>query len=222
MRSPSEAVRGPGPPPIAGTRLERLSSLPDAAEPRGPNLLAARHAAGTTRSNGATKASTKPTPRMARFTSIPGLGSATRAGPIGINGDAAMATATATSAPKRVTIPTRRSDNTTRSRRLIPRALKTGCSLESRRTWRPMSWDMTASAISPARAAKMARAIASGWIARSVAAACASRSPTKTCPPVLDENRGEEANELVWLKKADLFAPARRVTAPPSDPCSPL
>ena len=42
---------------------------------------------------------TNPMPRIDRLTSIPGLGSANRAVPMGISGDAATATATAITAP---------------------------------------------------------------------------------------------------------------------------
>ena len=49
-----------------------------------------------------------PMARKAALTSTPGWVSATRAGPIGINGDARTATATARSAPEPAISPTRR------------------------------------------------------------------------------------------------------------------
>ena len=110
-----------------------------------------------------------PAPRIARLTSTPGCGSASRAGPIGISGDAAMATATATMAPVTVTIPSRASDRVTSAARFTPSARRMGNSAASSASWRLSSWPMTASAISPASPAKTASATASGLMARSVA-----------------------------------------------------
>ena len=106
---------------------------------------------------------------MARLTSTPGCGSASRAGPIGISGDAAMATATAMTPPARVTTARRARDSATRLPRVAPIARSTGNSAESRASCRLSSWPMTASAIRPASAANAASAIACGrmacWVA---------------------------------------------------------
>ena len=91
---------------------------------------------------------TNPMPRIGTLTSIPGLGSANRAGPMGISGDAAMAIATATTAPAVVTRATLARDSTARPDRLMPRARRIGNSAESRMSWRFSSCPTTASAIS--------------------------------------------------------------------------
>ena len=54
------------------------------------------------------------------MTSIPGCGSARRAGPIGISGEAATATATAMTAPVTVTAASRTSDRTASWPRVMP------------------------------------------------------------------------------------------------------
>ena len=119
---------------------------------------------------------------MARLTSTPGLGSANRAGPIGISGDAATAMATATAAPAVVTIATLARDSTARPDRPMPSARSTGNSAESRTSWRLSSCPMMASAIRPTSAAKIASAAASGRIARWVAAYAVARWTTWTPP----------------------------------------
>ena len=81
-----------------------------------------------------------------------------------------MATATATTAPATVTAASRASDSAARLARVMPSARRTGNSTESRTSWRASSWPMTASPISPARAANTASATACGRIAHSVAA----------------------------------------------------
>src|SRR5213083_2293726 len=90
--------------PVPG--LERHPH-PQAARHR----AAARTAAGATTSSGAAAMTANPAPRMARLTSTPGLGSAARAGPMGISGDAAIATTTAAAAPAVVMIAPLASDS---------------------------------------------------------------------------------------------------------------
>ncbi len=67
-----------------------------------------------------------PRPRIAGFTWMPGSGSASRAGPIGISGDAATAIATATQAPAVHTTPARNTASQNSCRRPVPSALRTG------------------------------------------------------------------------------------------------
>ena len=112
---------------------------------------------------------------MARLTSTPGLGSADRAGPMGISGDAAIATTTATAAPAVVTTATLASDSAASRDRLMPRPRRIGNSAESRASWRLSSCPMMASMIRPARAAKIASAAASGRMARCAAAYVVAR-----------------------------------------------
>ncbi len=118
------------------------------------------------------------------LTSIPGLGSARRAAPIGMSGEAAMATPTAMRPPALVTTAVRARVNVTSRARVMPRARKTGNSTASRVSWRLSSWAMTAKAMNPASPANSARATASGRMARSVAAASPDRLTMSTFPPV--------------------------------------
>ena len=115
---------------------------------------------------------------------MPGAGSASRAGPIGINGEAAMATPTARTAPARVTAATRARDNPARLARVMPSARRIGNSTESSTSWRASSWPITTSPISPARTANIASATACGRIARSVAATWSDKPMTTICPPL--------------------------------------
>ena len=89
---------------------------------------------------------------------------------MGMSGEATMAIATASTAAAMVRAASRARDRAVRARRDMPRARRIGNSAESRMSWRPSSWVMTASAMSPAMAAKAASANACGVIARSVAA----------------------------------------------------
>ena len=150
---------------------------------------------------------TNPAPRTGRLTSIPGSGSANRACPMGISGDAATATATATTAPAVVTSATLARDSTTRRDRPMPRARRIGNSAESRTSWRSSSCPMTASAISPASAAKIARATASGWMARWAAAYSVARWTIWTAPTWY-----RAARATAWLVNAAAVAPGRRST----------
>jgi hypothetical protein len=126
----------------------------------------------------------KPAPRIARSTSIPGLGSARRAGPIGMSGEAATATATAMAPPATVTAAIRTRDRATSRARVMPRARRMGNSAASRISWRLSSWPMMASAMRPASAAKAPRATASGRMARCVAVTPSDRLMLSICPLV--------------------------------------
>ena len=99
IRTPRAAGTEP-PSPSAGPSRDRCRGAAGSASPSAPGArAAARSAAGTIAISGTPAMTAKPAPRMARLTSIPGLGSASRAGPIGISGDAAMATPTAMAPP---------------------------------------------------------------------------------------------------------------------------
>jgi hypothetical protein len=115
---------------------------------------------------------------------MPGCGSASRAGPIGISGDAATAMATATSAPVTVTIASLASDRMMSAARSTPSTRRMGNSAASSASCLASSWPMTASAISAASPAKTASAMASGPIARSVALTWSDRLMVMTSPPV--------------------------------------
>ena len=180
-RPGSNAIATPTPPVTEPARVsappirDRCPVWGGSATPSGPPAaLAARQAAPASSASGSSAITAKPGARMARFTSTPGSGSASRAGPIGISGDAAMATATAMTPPARVTMASLASDSATRLARVAPIARSTGNSAESRASCRLSSWPMTASAMRPASAANAARAIASGRMACWVAATWAA------------------------------------------------
>ena len=124
-----------------------------------------------------------PAPRTARLTSIPGSGSAWRAGPIGVSGEAATATATAMMPPATVTAAIRARDTATSLARVIPRARRIGYSAASRMSWRLSSWPMMASVIRPASAANSPSATAYGRMASSVEVT-ASDMLMSSIPPV--------------------------------------
>ena len=156
--------------------------MPPAGHPSAPGArAAARSAAGTITSSGAAAMTRNPVPRMARLTSIPGLGSAARP-PMGMSGEAAMAVPTATTAPAVVTTATLARDSTVSRDLPMPRVRRTGNSAESRMSWRLSSCAMMASAIRPASPAKIARAAASGRMARWVAPYSVARWTTWTFP----------------------------------------
>ena len=162
-----------------GPSREARAGAAGSATPSGPcTRAAARQAAGTSTASGSNAMAAKPTPRMARLTSTPGCGSARRAGPIGMSGEAATAIATATAAPASVTTATRARDRPTSRARVMPSARRIGNSVASRISWRPSSWPMMASAMSPASAANTARAMASGRMACCVAATSSDRLMT--------------------------------------------
>ena len=87
---------------------------------------------------------------------------------------------TASTAPAAVTTASRARDRAASVARLMPRALSTGYSAESRLSCRLSSWPMTASAIRASSAANTPRATACGWIARWVAASSSRRLTTIT------------------------------------------
>ena len=101
---------------------------------------------------------------------------------MGISGDAAIATPTATAAPAMVTTATLARDSAASRDRLMPSARRTGNSAESRASWRLSSCPMMASAIRPASAAKIASAAASGRMARCAAAYAVARWTTWVFP----------------------------------------
>ena len=102
------------------------------ATPRGPCACrAARQAGGTSTARGSSAMAATPAPRIARFTSTPGSGSASRAGPIGMSGDAAIAMATAMIAPVTVTTASRVSERPISASRRTPSARRMGNSAAS-------------------------------------------------------------------------------------------
>ena len=106
IRAPIAAVGAPPRPASAAASRDRAAGS-GCPEPRLPPAPAACQAAGAMTSTGRRAMATSPRPRTPRFTCTPGSGSASRAGPIGINADAATAITTATQAPAVHTTPAR-------------------------------------------------------------------------------------------------------------------
>ena len=184
IRTPIPPVTDPAPPSSEPTRETRLT-LVGSARPSGPRARpAAPQAAGTSTASGTRAKMANPAARTARLTSTPGAGSARRAAPIGMSGEAAMAMPTATSPPAPVITAVRTRDSVTRAPRVMPRARKTGNSAASRVSWRLSNCTMTASAMSPARPANSASATASGRMARWVAATPSDRLMMSIFPPL--------------------------------------
>ena len=118
------------------------------------------------------------------LTSIPGPGSARRAAPMGMSGEAAIAMPTAIRPPAPSPRPCAPGISATSRARVMPRARKTGNSAESRMSWRLSSWTMTARAMSPASPANSASAAACGRMARWVAAVAPDRLTRSILPPL--------------------------------------
>jgi len=132
-RPGSNAICTPMPPVVDPVTLSDLlkdqarAVAGGSATPSGlPALAAARQATGITRASGSSAMATMPPPKMARLTSTPGVGSARLAGPSGISGEAAMATATAMNAPPVVAMPARARLKVASVPRVIPSARRTG------------------------------------------------------------------------------------------------
>jgi len=109
------------------------------------------------------------------LTSTPGSGSASRAEPIGISGEAAIAIATATAAAATVTTASRAMASASKLPLVMPTARRIGNSAASSASCLASSWPRTASEISPASPANTASATACGLMARSVAATSSDR-----------------------------------------------
>ena len=131
------------------SRRDRLSS-PEPPAIRVPKLATRRNE----RDQGEDGGNQQSASQNCQIEVIPGAGSANRAGPMGIRGDATIATTTAPMAPKIVTTPARIRDRMNRSDRVMPMALRVGFSAASSTTWRPISWDITTRVIKPASNAK--------------------------------------------------------------------
>ena len=163
-------VTGPADVSVAVSRDGRVRPAAGSATPSGPIAwLTARQAGRASSASGSAAMTAKPMASTATSACTPGSGSASRAAPIGISGEAATATATARIAPATVTRASRAADRASRLRRVMPNARRIGNSAESSASWRASSWPSTASEITPASAAKIARATASGRMPRSVA-----------------------------------------------------
>ena len=144
---------------------------------------------------------------------IPGDGSASRAAPTGISGDAATATAAARTAPAAVATATSSSPAAVSWRRVIPRAASTRNPELASSSSRPATCVTISSAVHASTSAKMARATTSGWIDRSTAAYSAPWSDGMTCPWVPGNRR---ASACASPPTAAALAPGRSSSSAPS------
>ena len=179
IRTPMPLVTGPADVSAAASSDGRLRPETGSATPSGPGAPSARRtvrqAAGTSTASGSSAMTAKPAASTATFTSMPGAGSASRAEPIGIRGEAAIATATATAAPATVTTASRAMARASRLPLVIPTARRIGNSAASSASCLASSWPRIASEISPASPANTASATACGLMARWVAATSSAR-----------------------------------------------
>ncbi len=174
IRTPIPAVTGSA----RASRCVRAFSGGRVSWSPGAGWPATRQAAGASRSSGSSAMRHAPAPSTATLTSTPGAGSASRAGPMGISGDAATAPATARMLPATLTQASRASEMAIRPGRVVPRARSTGKSAESSTSCRASSWPSTASAMSAISAANAASATTCGRMACCAAAVLAVRSTT--------------------------------------------
>ena len=145
----------------------------------------------------------------------PGSGSARRAAPIGISGDAATATPAATAAPMAVATPTLISPAAISCPRVRPSAASAGISGEHVASNRVAAWPTISSAVTASTSANRASATASGRIARCTAAACAPSSATAAPPPAAGNRR---VSDCARRPNASGEAPGRNLTYAPVAP----
>ena len=146
---------------------------------------ACRHAVTATRAASSTTIAAAPAASTPAFTLTPGSGSASRAGPIGVSGEAAIAIATAPRAPATVAAAVSAMLAANSWRRVMPSAARVPLSWAAVSSVLAATWPTMSSAVSARASANSARAIACGRISRSTVAACVVSSAMNTWPPVL-------------------------------------
>ena len=145
---------------------------------------ACRQAVTATRTRSRAVMAANPTARTGTLTATPGSGSASRAGPIGISGDAATAMTHAPAAPAAEAAVTSARPAAISWRRVMPRAASVPLSWAAASSVRVATWPTISHAHSATASANRPSATACGRIDRSIVAACADSSATKTWPPV--------------------------------------
>ena len=188
----------------------------DGASP-GPAARAdARCQAGhAVQASSTTTIATAPVASTIPATLMPGSGSARRASPIGISGDAATATATAATAPAAPAVPTSTRPAAVSWALVIPSAASVGMAAAAAPSWRTAACPTISSVVTARTSAKSASAIASGRIARCTVAAWVPSSATKIWPPVPGNRR---ASACAWRAEPGGVVPGRRRTDAPSKP----
>ena len=212
-RAPVAAVTGtPAPASHATTpdgRPAVLARAAAAALPADP----ACHAAHAARATSSAAIAAAPRPSTATSALTPGPGSARRAGPIGVSGDAATATATAMTAAAAAAAPTSTSPAAVSWARVMPSAASVALSDEAASSRRVATCPTTNTAVTASTSANSARATAWGRMDRSMTAACVPSSATNTWPFVSGNWR---ASACAWRLKAATVVPGRSRTYAPS------
>jgi len=181
-RTPVTAASGaPARDSRSASRGRRCGGSMTSAAGRAP---ACRHAVTATRAASSTTIAAAPAASTPAFTLTPGCGSASRAGPIGVSGDAAMAITTAPMAPPTVAAAISAMLAANSWRRVMPSAARVPLSWAAAASVRTATWPTMSSAVSASASANSARATACGRIARWMVADCAATSAKNTCLPV--------------------------------------
>ena len=172
----------------------------------------ARHAGTTATATINTTIATNPAASTNQSSARPGCGSAMRAGPIGIIGDAATAMTKARIAPATAASATCSSTTATMCARRIPSEADVALSVELRFTWRATIRPIVTMNVIATSSAKRASATAWGRIACSTCAAWAVSSEMNTPPWVVARNCGSSAIAHAWSPNADFDAPGASAT----------
>ena len=152
------------------------------SEPAAGHGLASRQAGQAAQPTRSPRMAAGPAVSTSQSALIPGDGSASRAAPTGISGDAATATVAARTAPVAVAAATSSRLTAVSWARVIPRATSTWCpELASARS-RLATCVRISSAVPSSTSAKIASATTSGCIDRSTAAYSAPSSAGMICP----------------------------------------
>ena len=213
-RTPSVTVTGaPAPDSHRVIRGWRGSGAA-VSEAAAGHALASRQAGQAAQPTRSPRMATGPAASTSQSVLIPGDGSARRAAPTGVSGDAATATAAARTAPAADAMATSSSPAAVSWPRVIPRTASTRYPELASSSSRPATCVTISSAVHASTSAKIASATASGCIDRSTAAYSAPSSDGMTCPWVPGNRR---ASACASPPTAAALAPGRSSTPAPSN-----
>ena len=188
---------------------ERLPARHGALPGPAARADARRQAGHAVHASSSTTMATAPAVSTVPATLTPGSGSARRASPIGISGDAATATATAATAPTAPATPTSTRPAAVSWALVIPSAARVGWSAAAAASWRTAACPTISSIVTARTSAKSASEIASGRIACSTVAAWVPSSATMIWPPVRGNRR---ASDCAWRPNPAAVVPGRSLT----------
>ena len=211
-RTPSMTVTGaPAPDSHAAIRGWRDGGV--AVGGAAGHALASRQAGQAAQPTRSPTMATGPAVSTSQSVLIPGDGSASRAAPTGISGDAATAAAAARTAPAAVATATSSSPAAVSWPRVIPRAASTRCPELASSSSRLAACVTISSAVNTSTSAKIASATTSGCIDRSTAAYSAPSSDGMIWPWVLGNRRPSACASLPTVAA---LAPGRSSSSAPS------